>query len=180
MGGSKLAFTVWTCVIGIWGLASIAHFVGIRINHTPSLPVGIWRVSPPGVALTRGHIVTFCAPQTEVFRHAFRMKILGHGHCPGGWEAMLKSVAAVEGDRIKVKPSGLEINGTLVPGTTRLALQTEAIPFGSYTVGQDEIWVIANAHPRSFDSRYFGPIPLGQVEGTAEPLLIWSSDAPSR
>lgn len=106
--------------------------------------------------------------------------MIARGDCQGGSEAMLKLVAAVAGDRVEIKPSGIMINGIAMPGTMRLPLVDGAIPLGSYTVDEGEIWAIGNGHPGSFDSRYFGPIPLRQVEGTAEPLLVWTSIIPFR
>lgn len=173
MKGTKLAFIVWTCSAGIWAAASLAHSLGLRVNHTPSLPLGLWRISPPVGPLPRDSIVSFCPPKTEFFREAFDQGTIGHGRCAGGWEPMLKPVAAVTGDRVEVNETGMAINDETVPETKRLPAQEAAIPVGVYTVNKDEIWVIANRHPLSFDSRYFGPIPVAQVEGVAKPLLIW-------
>jgi type IV secretory pathway protease TraF len=38
-----------------------------------------------------------------------------------------------------------------------------------------EIWLYA-PHPRSFDSRVFGPVPLGSVRGVLTPL--WTAGQP--
>jgi conjugative transfer signal peptidase TraF len=173
MNGSKLAFIVWGCSASIWAAASLAHSLGLRVNHTASLDVGLWRISPSVGPLPRHSIVSFCPPETEFFRKAFDQGTIGRGHCAGGWEPMLKPVAAVTGDRVEVNNTGMMINGETVPATVRQLAHGEAIPVGVYTVNDDEIWLIANRHPLSFDSRYFGPIPLAQVEGVAKPLLTW-------
>lgn len=41
-----------------------------------------------------------------------------------------------------------------------------------YTLRDNELWVYA-PNPRSLDSRYYGPIAAGAVNGKASPLLIW-------
>lgn len=173
MNGSKLAFIVWTCATSIWAAASLAHSLGLRVNHTSSLPIGLWRITPPVGPLPRDSIVSFCPPKTALFREAFDRGTIGRGRCAGGWEPMLKPVVAVNDDRVEVYETGVAINGEALPATVRRPAQEAAIPVGAYTVHKDEIWVIANRHPLSFDSRYFGPISVAQVEGVAKPLLIW-------
>jgi conjugative transfer signal peptidase TraF len=37
----------------------------------------------------------------------------------------------------------------------------------------DEIFLLSEANPTSFDSRYFGPIPRANVIGKARPLWTW-------
>lgn len=179
MKGSNLAFIFWGAAIAIGGAASLAHSLGIRINHTPSLPVGVWRISALDGPLPRGRIVAFCPLETEMFRDALRRKTIAPGMCPGGWEPMLKPVAAIAGDHVELSHSGVEINGAVMPGTIRVPYDF-AIPFGSYNVSAGEIWVLAAGHSRSFDSRYFGPIPITQVEGVADPVLIWPSGSTIR
>jgi type IV secretory pathway protease TraF len=61
-----------------------AHWAGLRVNESPSLPVGIWRVSPPDRDLRRGDIVSFCPPDTPAFREAWQRGYLSAGHCEGG------------------------------------------------------------------------------------------------
>ena len=39
-------------------------------------------------------------------------------------------------------------------------------------VAKGEVWVISSYNPLSFDSRYFGPIPISKIEGLARPLFV--------
>jgi type IV secretory pathway protease TraF len=41
-------------------------------------------------------------------------------------------------------------------------------------VGSGDIWVLSGHDPRSFDSRYFGPVPVANVQGEARPLWVLS------
>ena len=170
---TKLAFVILGCGVAIWGAAKLAYLSGLRINHTPSLPIGVWSVSPLKAPLQRGQIVSFCPPDRPIFHDALRTGILDHGRCRPGWEPMLKPVIAVPGDRVEVRTSGLIVNGRTVPDSARLTLAMPVIAPGIHTLKQGEIWVASTTHPRSFDSRYFGSIPIDRVEGLAEPVLTW-------
>jgi type IV secretory pathway protease TraF len=35
------------------------------------------------------------------------------------------------------------------------------------------VWLMSDYNPRSFDSRYFGPIPVKQIQGPAKLVLKW-------
>ena len=48
----------------------------------------------------RDDVVSFCPPDTGVFREARRRGYLGSGQCEGGYEPLLKPIAAIEGDRV--------------------------------------------------------------------------------
>ena len=39
-------------------------------------------------------------------------------------------------------------------------------------VAKGEVWVISSYNPLSFDSRYFGPVPVSKIEGLARPLFV--------
>jgi type IV secretory pathway protease TraF len=46
------------------------------------------------------------------------------------------------------------------------------IPAGSYRVGPEDVWLLSSHDPRSFDSRYFGAVPVANVLGIAHPLWV--------
>ncbi len=52
----------------------------------------------PGSAIARGDIVSICPPDTAVFRAARARGYVPYGRCPGGYEPLLKPVAAIAGD----------------------------------------------------------------------------------
>jgi type IV secretory pathway protease TraF len=49
-------------------------------------------------------------------------------------------------------------------------------PYGKFTAGPEEVWLIATRNPRSFDSRYFGPVPVTALEGAAERIRMTGSN----
>ena len=149
----------------------IAGFVGLRINLSPSLPMGLYLTTPNANA----SMVEFC-PAEPFATFAIKRGYRDPGTCRDGAAPLLKPVVAKPGDVVEVSPSGISVNGTLLSNTAPLAKDTkgrslEAWPFGRYVVAEGTIWVASSYHPRSFDSRYFGPIPTTTIRNRVKAFL---------
>ena len=170
-------YLCWSVAAGLWLATALAHGAGLRINHTPSLPIGLWRITSIGTPLARGAVVSVCPPNAAILHQAHARGYLGPGRCPGGFEPLLKPVIALAGDRVTLGADGVVVNGEPVLGSARLAADgagrpIPAIPFGVYTAQPGEIWLLSTAHPQSFDSRYFGAVPIESIEGVASALGV--------
>ena len=160
-------------IIGV-GLLT-AHECGIVWNASPSMPVGIWRVTAVR-SIIRGQVVTLCPSQATAALGLDRGYLDG-GECTTGVAPLLKPIAAVPGDTVEVSDVGIAVNGTLLRHSAAMAADDlgrpmQAVPVGTYAVGRGEIWVVSSYDPRSFDSRYYGPVPVENIRGTARPLFI--------
>jgi conjugative transfer signal peptidase TraF len=132
------------------------------------MPIGLWSIGPIRFPLARGMIVSFCPPATASPTSAGS----NYSHCPNGLPPFLKPIVALPGDRISVSDQGVAVNGQPIEGTKRIGdVQTPRIAIGEYRVPADHVWVVSNYHPRSFDSRYFGPVKMSGILGLAKPLL---------
>jgi conjugative transfer signal peptidase TraF len=172
------ALAAWLGIVLFAALVVCAHSAGLRFNESSSLPIGFWRVSAAGRDLQRGHIVSFCPPDTPVIREAWRRGYLGKGLCESGYEPLLKPVAAIAGDRLSQTEEGISINGHLIANSKSLNRdglgRTLPSPVAhDVFVAKGEVWVISSYHPLSFDSRYFGPVPISRIEGLAHPLFVF-------
>lgn len=159
----------------IFAAAAVALAGGLRICTTPSLPVGVWRAVDAPVV--RGVIVLVCLPEPTATLASTRGYI-GAGECPDGRQPLGKSVLAVPGDTVSVSDAGLVLNRRPVPRTARLPRDSEGRPLprvaaGIYVVRAGDLWLVAPDHRRSFDSRYFGPVPHGNVLSTLRPVMVW-------
>ncbi len=168
-----LCLAVALLYICVW----IAGSMGYRINVTPSVPVGIWRVIPLSGKIERGQIVSICPPLNEAFIEARGRGYLSKGRCPSGLEPMLKPVAAIAGDVIGQSPVGLVLNGEVLSNTAALAADSLGRPLPSrqaaqFVIGKNEVFLLSTATVLSFDSRYFGPLPVTTVEGFAVPVWV--------
>lgn len=148
----------------------------VRFNVTDSMPLGLWLVSGQSGELRRGDAVTVCLP-TDTAQAAYRNGYIGMGRCVDGYEPILKPIGAVAGDVVTVSSTGLAVNGEAMPNTVAKQSDTlgrlmNPVPPGEYRVEVGTVWIIAPRNELSFDSRYFGPITLSAVTGTASPLIV--------
>ncbi len=153
------------------------YHMPLRLNLTPSLPAGFYAVSYTGVRLSANQTVLVCLPG-ETARLARERGYIGRGDCPDGSEPLLKRIAAIPGDTVTVSADGIAVNGAMIPNTAPLRRDSAgrtlaAMPPGRYPVKPGAYWLIANADPRSFDSRYYGPLSAASVIGDARPLVTF-------
>jgi conjugative transfer signal peptidase TraF len=165
-------------VVGaVLGVFAVARAAGLRVNATPSMPVGLWMVTAASLSLGRGEIVAVCLPDTGPAREAFHRGYIAAGSCPSGTEPLVKPIAAISGDVVAVSAAGIAVNNTPIANTAPLGRDDagrplEPVPAGLYRVPPGQLWLLSGHDPRSFDSRYFGAVPIAGVRGTARPIWI--------
>lgn len=160
------------------GTMVAAWLAGFRVNDTASMPRGLWQVRAVNAPLRRGEIVAVCLPDTPPVREAAARGYIPAGTCPGGHEPLVKTVAAVASDVVTVTPDGIAVDGQPVENTAQLAQDRAGrplrpVPAGVYEVMPGQIWLLSGHDPRSFDSRYFGPVSAANVKGAARPLWVF-------
>lgn len=151
-------------------LAAPLVVLPITFNHMASEPIGFyWMTHHPAP------FAQVCLP-SETEAQAIRLGVPPNpGTCPGGHEPLLKQLF-VASDRhpIFFSAAGFTVDGRLLPNTAPVARTVngkllEHIPYGTYTRG---LFAISTHHPRSYDSRYFGPVNPKSVARFARPLLV--------
>jgi conjugative transfer signal peptidase TraF len=150
--------------------AAAGQWAGLRINSTPSLPMGIYIV-----ASSEARLVEFCPPEPFARMSAER-GYRSQGRCEDGRAPMLKPVVAKAGDRVELSAAGIRVNGALLPNTAPRTNDSrgrtlQPFPFGNYRVAPNTVWVASTYHPLSFDSRYIGPLPVALILDHVRPLL---------
>ena len=94
--------------------AGVGFISGLRVNLTPSYPLGLWRIEPlahdPGV----GDRIFICPPPDPAFELARDRGYLGHGLCPGWFSPLIKTVVAVAGQRVVVD-GDIAVGGVHLP-----------------------------------------------------------------
>ena len=76
---------------GVVGLCVVFAALGFRLNLTPSLPLGLYRLAPGPIE--RGALVATCLP-LEMALEGRQRGYLSRGGCPGGASPVLKRVGA--------------------------------------------------------------------------------------
>jgi conjugative transfer signal peptidase TraF len=155
---------------------AVAQAEGIWINTTDSMPMGLWRATPTH-GTQRGDVVLLCLPNTPTVQLGQSRGYIAPGPCPTGQEIVLKPVAAAAGDLVDITSTGVRVNGTPIPNSGQLVHDSAGRPMprmaaGEYRVPPGELWLVSGHNPRSFDSRYFGPVPAALVRTSVRPLLV--------
>jgi len=170
-------------LLSLWALAMSAALAlgqaGFRINTSPSVPEGVYRIIPGPLAL--GAVVAVCLPDTPVFRMARARGYVGRfGPCPDGSGELFKVLAATQGDTVQIDARGVRINGRLWSGSAPQRRDADGRPLSrsrlSQVLGPKHVVVMsAEGFGLGFDSRYFGPLDAEMVRGRAVrvPLHLW-------
>ena len=145
----------------------IAGRLGIRVNLTGSIPVGIYHVVSDPSALRHGDIVLVCLPDSIAHLAHTRGYVPGGGTCAEMTAPVGKLVMALPGDTVVVAPVGLSVNGRSVARSKPLDHDRNGrllprVPLGRIVVTRDSLWLIGQSS-HSFDSRYIGPVPAANV-----------------
>lgn len=163
-------------LIAIFIVAFVAHWCGVYVMTTDSAARrGVYRVRK--VPFARGSLVAACLP-LEVARFGLARGYLGRGVCAGGAEPVAKIIGAVAGDRVEVWHDEVIVNGQRIANsnTHDSDSQGRRLPhpaWGPRSVRTGEAWLFGFNDPRSWDSRYWGPIPTANVLGVLNPEVIW-------
>lgn len=150
------------------------YAAGFRINDTRSVAKGVYRISDESIR--RGSYITFCPPDTEVFRMARRRGYIRSGFCPKNYSGLMKFVAGIPGDNYRFTDEGLLINGRLLGGTRPLLQDGVGQPLpvfkGEGRLKDDEYILVGNAVANSFDARYYGIVRREYIRDVVKPIWI--------
>lgn len=158
------------------GAVGAAGWAGLRVNTTHSLPPGVYWLSD--LQVMPGDTVLVCPPELPVIAEAFQRGYIGVGFCPGGYQYLFKRVLAAKNDVVSIEPSGVSVNGSSIPNTAQISTDPAgrmlpACRKDSFRLSENDVLLIANNSPRSFDGRYFGPVDRSLIRGVVIPLVTW-------
>jgi conjugative transfer signal peptidase TraF len=163
-----------TIAISFISTIGIAGIAGVRWNPTASVRTGLYVITNDANA----PLVAFC-PTGEAAAESISRGYRPRGlQCPDKYAALLKPVAAREGDTVEVSQMGISVNGKLLPNTVAFKIDAKKRPMrgwpnGTYIVQPGTVWVLSSYSKYSYDSRYYGPIKLSTVITHAKPF--WTS-----
>lgn len=177
---TAFGLAVGLVVVATIGALVAGHSLGLRWNKTESLPPGLYQVTAINPnEIQRGNVVMACPEKSEVQLEARERGYLPYGFaCPGGFAPLFKIAMAVPGDTVMATTDGITVNGAIIANTSRLEADSEgrALPPlpASGEVPPGMVWLLSDYAPRSWDARYFGPVPLSTVYGLARP--VWTTE----
>lgn len=153
-------------------LFAAGYGAGLRINWTPSYPLGIWQIVPLSRPVHVGDRIFICPLDTETFRQARARGYVRRGLCPGWFSPLIKTVVALSGQRVEIGQT-VAIDGRELPDSTLQPLDGSGLvltPAAGGVVPPGMVF-LHSPYRGSYDSRYFGPVPASGVLGLAEPVL---------
>lgn len=153
----------------VTGLALIAFTVFAKPspwlvwNASASAPVGLYRVVE--AAPVRGDLVLVSPPEFIESLAAER------GYLPID-VPLVKRIAALPREHVCAFYDAIIIGGEIVARRIKTDRQGRQLPWwnGCRALTDDEVFLINGEAPGSFDSRYFGPVPVKNIIGRAMPL----------
>ncbi|MCJ8521173.1 conjugative transfer signal peptidase TraF [Rhizobium tarimense] len=157
------------------GLITLMGFSGFRVNLTPSKPLGLWRITELDRPARVGDLIFICPPQTKEMRIARERGYLRVGLCAGGAAPLIKAVAATSGQMIEIDDE-VHIDGRSLPHSriSRFDGQgREMTPYEGGIVPRRTVYLHSD-FPGSFDSRYFGPLPVDGILGLAREVWTYA------
>jgi len=134
-------------------------------NASASAPIGFWQIHP-GVRVSLGDMALVRTPATV------RSLAAARDYIPTD-VLLLKRIAAMDGETVCGSGSRILIDGRLAAIRLATDLNHRPLPWwhGCRRLDNGQ-YLLLNAAPDSFDSRYFGPVDRSAVIGTATPLLL--------
>lgn len=147
-------------------IAEVSPYPVVLYNDTPSVAEGFWRASSASVQ--RGSVIAFHIPESaRTFVKARLPRYLR--------EPILKPVVATSGAKVCGGKEGFYVNGERlgVPIAQDHAGKPVEPWTGCSTLTDGQVAVFSDRIPNSYDSRYYGPIPAGNIIATYRPLWTW-------
>jgi conjugative transfer signal peptidase TraF len=148
---------------------------GYRLNLTRSMPLGLYRITDGPVQ--RGRMASFCLEDAEYITLARERGYLAAGSCASGLRPLLKVVSGVAGDRLELHNGLIAVNGEPLAGTAIVSTDSQGRPLSSSrlipgVIPPDKVLLLSQHHNGSFDSRYFGLVPLVTLR-LVEPIITF-------
>lgn len=166
--------------VGLVGVLLASEALGLRINLSPSMPLGLYRLSPCGDGarsmLRLGDLVAIdtavAARSNEKLRYFRERGYLTFTGSPRDF--LLKEVAGLGGELVEETEGRLRVETHELSAVASFRTPTargEALPEVSFPLrlGPDELW-LSSEHRFGIDSRYFGGVPLAAVACRVEAL----------
>jgi conjugative transfer signal peptidase TraF len=151
-------------------MPALTHLpVQLVYNPSDSVPRGWYRVMTAS-DLHKGDTVLVQLPANV---QAFAAQ---RGYLPDG-VPLLKRIAALPPQQVCIRDHTALVDGLAVAAALAHDSHHRSLPTwsGCRALVAGEVFLLSTTHPASFDSRYWGPINVSDVIGSARPLWTWEA-----
>jgi conjugative transfer signal peptidase TraF len=150
-----------------------------------AVPVGVYRFTSLHGPPRRGQLVGACLPLTlsVVALDRGYVDASSRSECPAGVPPVGKLALGLPGDTLEVEPDGVTINGRRFVNSASAERDSRGrpldhVPWGVRHVNAGEVWLFGFNDAHSWDSRYYGPLPLAAVRWVVRPVLTLGASEP--
>ena len=159
-------------------LITFYHY-GLRLALSDSATsAGVYQFAPLHGTPAHGELVGACLPASiaDIALDRGYATVSLWSACPNGAPPVGKLVLGLPGDTIVVEPGFVTINGRRFANSATGARDSQGrtlthVPWGIRHVNKGEVWLFGFNDARSWDSRYYGPLPLTALRWKATPVL---------
>ncbi|NCX93414.1 MAG: signal peptidase I [Gammaproteobacteria bacterium] len=156
---------VWLMLcVSLLIVAMLIRLMGIELTdqQSESMPKGWYLIVPADQSLSRNEWVVFDPPATVT---PFLNQV--HWMWPHSW--LFKIVYGVPGDQVCVQSGWVWINHQKIAPVLKEYAPNKFLPETHFcgVLPKDQYWLMSTHVSRSFDSRYFGPVPRENIRGRA-------------
>lgn len=164
---SNIYFTLKIGTIVVCLAAILFPTVGGRINISSSIPMGLyWKVDD---SLYVGDYVLVNIK--KVVPIGFKR---GYSH---GLSTIGKRIIALAGATVRVSPKGVYVNGHHISNSIPLIYDSKGRSMprldSVFILLKNQCFLMGENNPRSFDSRYFGPISIKYIKSSIIPVITF-------
>ena len=154
--------------IGFLMVGALTAKRDLIFNATPSKPLGFYRLKKKDV-FEQGDLVMFSVPAGIEELVRTRNYIPPKGH-------LMKNIIGGAGDTYCIHDQKFYVGDKLIGPIFATDSKNRPLPqhaAGCHKVPPEYMLIGIAEIERSFDSRYFGPVPTNTILGIAEPLWTW-------
>ena len=173
--GDALKYISIMLLLLIVGFVTL-YVAGVRVNTTKSIPVGFYQIIKKDPQI--GDYVIFCPPNTAIFQEAKDRGYINVGNCEGELGYMMKKILAAKKNHVEITADGVVVDGVILPYSKSYTKDKAGRALQPYQMegrelDNDELLLMSDVNPSSFDARYFGIIDVKQVDGVIKPIFVW-------
>ncbi|MBK8815493.1 MAG: conjugative transfer signal peptidase TraF [Methylococcaceae bacterium] len=155
-------------------MCGVFFTMGGIVNTGSSIPPGLyWKVDKP---LAVGKTVVLCPANQPIFQQARKKGLIKEGTCPDNYDSLMLTIVGKRKDIVTINENGIFVNERLLPQSKPQLkdkdVQTIAMAsLTQYELKENEVMLISGATENPFDSRYFGPIEVDQIDSVISPIF---------
>lgn len=167
---SKLIKIIILLAIVILAILYLLYFYSYRINTSPSIPRGIYKLETTK-QLKQGDLVEVCLPD-NLAQYAFDRGYISKGSCSNSYTPLIKKILAIPNDHVVINEKGIKVNNVFYNlKSQKLDHQKRALNSQNIDQKINGYLLVGMNSKDSWDSRYFGIIKSKDIKGSMQKII---------